>query len=118
MKVIEKSCIRPEGNGPRIRCSTVDVLNYVSVSVAFVFEQTLDPAALASSLALTLQDFPMFAGGFMSEQGKWFLDCNGRGVQFEVAERDESLDEWLRTLPTANPKQFVPEVAFGLGRRS
>lgn len=117
MKVMEKSRIRPEGNGPRIRCSTVDVLNFVPVSVAFVFDRTLDPAALARSLAATLQHYPEFAGSFTFDQGTWFLDCNGPGVQFEVVERGESLDQALRALPSTHRKHIVPDVALGLGHK-
>jgi hypothetical protein len=117
MKVMQKSIIRPEGTGPRIRCSTVDLLNGVPVAVAFVFDQTLDPATLARSLAATLEDYPVFAGSFSHEQGHWFLDCGGRGVQFEVVACGETFDEALHALPSADRQRAVPDVAFGLGRR-
>lgn len=117
MKLIEKLCIRPAASGQRIRCSTVDLINGVPVAVAFVFDRTLDPAALARSLALTLEDYPVFAGSFALEQGQWFLDCNARGVQFEVVERNESLGEALHALPATHRKHHVPDVAFGLGRK-
>jgi hypothetical protein len=80
-----------------------------------VFERTLDPAVLSRSLAATLANYSVFAGSSRYEQGKWFLDCNARGVEFEVVEREESLDECLRALPSTPRKLTVPDVAVGLG---
>jgi hypothetical protein len=86
------------------------------IAAALVFDRTLDCDRLATSLATVLRDYPIFAGSFRHEAGRLMLDCDDRGVDFEVYQRSESVDAALRAW-FEQRSQFCPGgPALGLRR--
>ena len=102
-----KHRIRAGISGGTIRCSTQDVASQLPIAVALVFKHTLDCERLASSLATVLRDYPVFAGSFRHEAGRLMLDCDDRGVDFEVYQCKESIAVALRNW-SERRSQFVP----------
>ena len=118
MKVVDKSVIRAEAEGPQIRCSYIDVMVAVPVTGAFVFEQTLDADALKEGLKHALAEYPNFAGSLSGSGTQWFIDCNTRGMRFEVVEHAQTLSETLQMDPNQTWKKLAPQVSLGLSKRN
>jgi len=92
----------------RITCSVNDhIASHAAVSVVFFYPKPISPKTIIHALENVLNDFPLFAGVLIEQQGQLHIDCNNQGVLVKEVYENCSLFQQLSSFDKTTPSTFV-----------